>query len=129
MGWLRKERDLIGLVVIWTILLQSIVLPFTTGLHAATLTAGPLEASIVCTSRGVAVGQQQPAQDQHKPDCQCCQMACRHNGASCGGILPTQARVPLPSSTAIVVATPYREAPALKSTAPLAARPRAPPVL
>ncbi|MEZ5826884.1 MAG: hypothetical protein R3D30_07195 [Hyphomicrobiales bacterium] len=126
MGWLRKERDLIGLVVVWTILLQSIVLPFTTGLHAAMLVSG--EASILCTSRGVAVDQKLPAQDNQKPDCQCCHMACRLACTGSSGILPTLARVPLPSSAFLVVAAPRPEAPALRSTIPLAAQPRAPPL-
>ena len=125
MGWLRKERDLIGLVVVWTILLQSIVLPFTAGLHAAT----PTESSILCTSRGTVVTQELPGQSQQKPDCQCCHMSCRQGcGASGGGILPTFARVSLPSSAIVVIAGLRLHAPALKSTRPYAAQPRAPPL-
>jgi len=38
MGKVRKERDLIGLVIVWAILLQSIALHFTSSsLNAAVL--------------------------------------------------------------------------------------------
>jgi hypothetical protein len=126
MGWLRKESDLIGLVVVWAILLQSIVLPFTTGLHAAMLVSG--EASILCTSRGVAVDQKLPGQENQKPNCECCHMACRLACSGSSGILPTLARVPLHSSAFLVVAAPRPDVPALKSTTPLAPQPRAPPL-
>lgn len=122
--WLRKQRDLIVLVVAWGILLQSIVLPFTTGLHAATLTSEPMEASILCTSSGMAAFQERPAQSHKTPDCQCCHMACRQG---CGGILPTFARVPLPSSTVIAVDTRRLDAPAPGPARHAAAQPRAPP--
>lgn len=129
MGWLRKQGDLIGLVVAWGILLQSIVLPFTTGLHAATLTSEPMEASILCTSRGMAAFQELPAQSHKTPDCQCCLMACRQGcGGMCGGILPSFARVALPSSTVIAVAEPGLDAQSPQSAWHIAAKPRAPPL-
>jgi hypothetical protein len=126
MGWLRKERDLIGLVAVWAILLQSIVLPFTSSLHAATLASGP-ESNILCTSRGAVVTPAQPGKTHQKPDCQCCHMSCRQGGA-CGGILPGLVRVPLPSSTVIAIAGPRLDAPAAKSAKHLSAQPRAPPL-
>jgi hypothetical protein len=130
MGWLRKERDLIGLVVVWTILLQSIVLPFTTGLHAATLTSGAPEGGIICTSRGTAVTPESPAQKNSGSDCQCCHMSCRQScGGGCGGgILPTFVRVPLPSSALIAVAEPRSVAPAPQPAKHATSQPRAPPL-
>jgi hypothetical protein len=129
MGWLRKQRDLLGLVVVWAILLQSIALPFTTGLHAATLTSGPAEASIICTSRGTAVTPESPRQSNKGSDCQCCHMSCRSScGGGCGGgILPTFARVALPSRTVIASAAPRLDAPAPTQATRPATQPRAPP--
>ncbi len=126
MGWLRKERDLIGLVVVWTILLQSIILPFTSGLHAAALASGP-QSNILCTSRGSVVIPDQPGKTHQKPDCQCCHMSCRQ-GSACGGILPGLARVPLPSSTVIAIAGPRLDAPTATPAKHHSAQPRAPPL-
>ena len=126
MGWLRKERDLIGLVVVWAILLQAIILPFTSGLHAGTRTSGP-QSNILCTSRGTVVIPDQPGQGHKKPDCQCCHMSCRQ-GSACGGILPGLARVPLPSSTVITIAGPRLGAPASTTAKHTSAQPRAPPL-
>jgi hypothetical protein len=129
MGWLRKERDLIGLVVVWTLLLQSIVLPFTSGLHAATLMAGPGESSILCTSRGTAVSQELPGQSHKTPECQCCHMSCRQGcGSALGGILPDFARVPLPSPTVIATGGPRLDASAPQPATHHSAQPRAPPL-
>jgi len=129
LSWLRKERDFIGLVVVWTILLQSIVLPFTTGLHAATLMPGPGEGNILCTSRGTAVSPELPGQSHKKPDCQCCHMSCRQGcGSALGGILPDSAREPLPSSIVLAIAGPHRDAPAPRAARHAAAQPRAPPL-
>jgi hypothetical protein len=128
MGWLRKERDLIGLVVVWAILLQAIVLPFTSGLHAATLTSGQ-ESNILCTSRGTVVTPELPGPSHKKPDCQCCHMSCRQGcGSACGGILPDLARVPLPSSTVIAIAGPRLDAPPASLAEHHSAQPRAPPL-
>ncbi len=129
MGWLRKERDLIGLVVVWTILLQSIVLPFTTGLHAATLISGSAEAGIICASRGTAVTPESPAQKNQGSDCQCCHMSCRQGCSGMGsGILPTFVRVRLPSSPVIAATVPSSDtlAPQLAKHATI--QPRAPPL-
>ncbi|HUU67384.1 MAG TPA: hypothetical protein VMW57_08930 [Methyloceanibacter sp.] len=128
MGWLRKERDLIGLVVVWTILLQSIVLPFTSGHHAATLVSGS-ESSILCTSQGTVVAPEKPTQNRQNSDCQCCHMSCRQGcGSAHGGILPDLARVPLPSSTVIAVAEPRLDAPSARPAKHHSAQPRAPPL-
>ncbi|WP_141700787.1 hypothetical protein [Methyloceanibacter superfactus] len=128
MGWLRKERDLIGLVVVWTILLQAIIVPFTSGLHAATLTSGP-QSNILCTSRGTVVSPEQPGPANKKPDCQCCHMSCRQGcGSGCGGILPDLARIPLPSSTVIAIAGPRLDAPSARPGKHHSAQPRAPPL-
>lgn len=128
MAWLRKQRDLVGLIVVWGILLQALAFSFTTGLHAATLVSGASEASIICTSRGVAVSPDNPRQSNKGPDCQCCHMSCRQAcGGGCGGILPTFARVPLPSSTVIAYVAPRFDVDAVDSAGYAAAHPRAPP--
>jgi len=129
MGWLRKQRDLIGLVVVWGILLQSLALSFTTALHAASLVSGPFEASIICTSRGVAVAPGDTKQSNNSSDCQCCQMSCRQacGGACGGGLLPTFARVPLPSSAVLAVATARLDVRAPEPARHATAQPRAPP--
>jgi hypothetical protein len=128
MGWLRKERDLIGLVAVWTILLQSIILPFTSGLHAAALLSGT-EGTVFCSSRAAGAARELPGPNHRKPDCPCCHMSCRNAcGSAHGGILPTLARVPLPSSTVIAVAALRLDAPALRSARHRSAQPRAPPL-
>lgn len=129
MSWLRKQRDLLGLVVVWALLLQSIALPFTTGLHAAVLTSDSAQASIICTSRGTAVTPESPRHSNKGSDCQCCHMSCRSScgGACGGGILPTFARVPLPSRAIIASAAPRLEAPAPTRISHPATQPRAPP--
>jgi hypothetical protein len=128
MGWLRKERDLIGLVAVWTILLQSIILPFTSGLHAAALLSGT-EGTVFCSSRGAGAARELPGPNHRKPDCPCCHMSCRNAcGSAHGGILPTEVRVPLPSSAVITVAAPRVDAPALRSARHRSAQPRAPPL-
>jgi hypothetical protein len=127
MRWLRKQRDLIGLFLVWGILLQALALSFTTGLHAATLLSGS-EASIICTSRGVAVTPDGSKQSNKGPDCQCCHMACRQAcGGGCGGILPSFARVPLPSSKVIAFVTPRFDTDAAEQAKHATAQPRAPP--
>ncbi|WP_208430884.1 hypothetical protein [Methyloceanibacter caenitepidi] len=92
MRWLRKERDLIGLIMIWGLLLQSLVIPMSSTAHAAMLASGSDTAGIICTTRTAspvpagtfAPGEQK--QSQNSADCQCCHMSCRQGcGGMCGG--------------------------------------------
>ena len=80
MGWLRRDKDCIALVVVWALLLQAAILSFTSGAHAATLASGG--SVVLCTARGAVIGRQLPGQSHQKADCQCCSMSCR---ATCGG--------------------------------------------
>jgi hypothetical protein len=128
MGWLRREKDCIGLVVAWAILVQAVILSFTSGLHAATLAAQPGQAVVICTARGAVIARQLPGQSHQKTDCQCCSMACRSAcGGSCGGILPIALRVPLPASVQVPADRPNFEVPAVKSAEVFSGPPRAPP--
>jgi hypothetical protein len=40
MGWLRRDKDCIALVVVWALLLQAALLSLASAAHAATLAAG-----------------------------------------------------------------------------------------
>lgn len=130
MGWLRRDKDCIGLVVAWAILIQAVILSFTSGLHAATLASEPGGSVVLCTSKGAVIGRQLPGQSHQKPDCQCCSIACRLAcGGSCGGLLLIAARVPLPPSASVRVKGPGIDAPVLKLAGAFSAQPRAPPHL
>ncbi|MGH6866618.1 MAG: hypothetical protein ACREDO_10730 [Methyloceanibacter sp.] len=127
MGWLRREKDVIDLFVVWAILLQALTFSFTAGLNAAAMTSSAGDA-VLCTSRGVAVVPNAPAPSHQTPDCQHCVMACRQGcGSSCGGILPALARVQLPSSPIVAAVAPEPAEPVLKSAHVFSAEPRAPP--
>jgi hypothetical protein len=110
MGWLRRDKDLIGLVLPWGILVQALILSFTAGVHAATLAAEPA-ATILCTTKGALAGTDVPGKSHQAPHW-CCSLACRIacGAAHAGGILPTTARVPLPSFTAISAPLPLLDA-------------------
>jgi len=134
MRWLRKERDFIGLVMVWGLLLQSLVIPFSTTAHAAMLATGFESASIICTTRTasqIAPGTFSPdgqKQSRSSADCQCCHMSCRQGcGGTCGGFLPSFASVTWPRSVP-VAATRQPGAPQSAALARLTqAGPRSPP--
>lgn len=127
MGWLRRDKDCIALVVAWALLLQAAILSFTSGVHAATLASGG--SIILCTAKGAVIGRQLPGQSHQKADCQCCSMSCRAACASsCGGIVPIALRVPLPASVEAPANRTHFLAPPPKSAEASAAQPRAPPV-
>ena len=136
MRWLRKERDLIGLVMVWGLLLQSLVIPVSARAHATARASGLDALGILCTSRdssSVPVGTFAPdpqKQSNNGPDCQCCHMACRQGcGGICGGgILPTFVRVLLPSKTALADRSRSVEVLALDSASLAEGHPRAPPL-
>ena len=128
MGGLRNNRDCIGLTLAWAILVQAVILSFTSGVHAATLAAGADGGSILCTTRALG-GEQIPAEPQHRSDWQCCATACRLAcSATTAGLLPEAERIPLPAFAFAVAALPRLDAPAPQSTRSLPARPRGPPL-
>ena len=135
MRWLRKERDWIGLIMVWGLLLQSLVIPVSTTAHAAMLATGSDSAGIICTTRTssqVPPGTFAPdsqKQSQNGADCQCCHMSCRQGcGGACGGaVLGTFAYLVAPGSLASP-ASQNRHAQAVYDAALLAqSQPRAPP--
>jgi hypothetical protein len=128
MGWLRRDKDCIALVVIWALLLQAAIVSFASGAHAAML-AGGSESIVLCTAKGVAVSRQLPGQNHQKADHQCCTMACRTAcAATAGGIVPLELRVPLPAS-AEAPAKPVRALECRGQSAEISpAQPRAPPL-
>lgn len=134
MGWLRKERDLIGLVMVWGLLLQSLIIPFSTSAHAAARTSDADVFGIICTSGtstpvpNSAFDPDRSKQSRNGSDCKCCHMSCSHScGGSCGGLLGALAYVIRPQTGAVSDAA-LSQAPAAYDTIWLAnAQPRAPP--
>jgi hypothetical protein len=126
MGWLRRDKDCISLVVVWALVLQAAISSFAVGAHAATLARG--DGILLCTTRGAVVGPQLPGQSHRKTDHQCCTMACRIAcGATSGGIVPLAFRVPLPSSVETPAKAPRVVALFLQKSGVSPAQPRAPP--
>ena len=126
MGWLRRDKDCIALVVVWALLLQTAILSFASGAHAATLASGG--SIVLCTTKGAVIGRQLPGQNHQKADCQCCTMACRSScGGSCAGIVPLAFRVPLPASVEAPAKPTRRLEPLAQSPDTGPAQPRAPP--
>jgi hypothetical protein len=56
MGWLRRDKDCIALVLVWALLVQTVVLSFASGAHAATLAGG--QDIVLCTAKGAVIGRQ-----------------------------------------------------------------------
>lgn len=106
MGWLRTQRDIIGLVAIWGLLLQGLAIPFASGLHAAALSSDD-DFALVCATPGASSAPGQTP--RNGPDCQC-PMACHAGcgGACGGGLLSTFARVVLPGEWHAPVVTSPR---------------------
>ena len=136
MRWLRKERDLIGLIMIWGLLLQSLVIPFSSTAHAAMLATRADSAGIICKTRtasAVPAGTFAPdeqKQSQNSADCQCCHMSCRQGcGGTCGGgLLGAFAYLVTPHS-AFLSAAEKADTPAAYDAGLFAeSRPRAPPL-
>ncbi len=107
MRWLRTQRDLIGLVAVWGILLQSLALPFSSGLHAAAFASADADFTLICTTRGTisskAPGIAPEDRKQSRKGAGCpCSMACHAGCANAcgGGVLPTFARAALPDDKA-----------------------------
>lgn len=135
MRWLRKERDWIGLVMVWGLLLQSLVIPVSTTAHAAMLATGSDSAGIICTTRTasqVPPGTFEPdgqKQSQNTADCQCCHMSCRQNcGGMCGGaVLGAFAYLVTPESAALSAARRHGGQTVYDATLLAEGQPRAPP--
>ena len=128
MGGLRKNRDCIGLTLAWAILVQAVILSFTSGVHAATLAAGAGGGSVLCTTRAPG-GEQIRAEPPHQSDWQCCATACRLAcSATTAGLLPEAERVLLPAFAfaAACIAAADAPRPAV-ADAFYTARPRGPP--
>ncbi|MET0688119.1 MAG: DUF2946 family protein [Methyloceanibacter sp.] len=128
MGGLRKNRDCIGLMLAWAILVQAVILSFTSGVHAATLAAGAGGGSVLCTTRAPG-GEQIRAEPPHQSDWQCCATACRLAcSATTAGLLPEAERVLLPAFAFAMVQLPHAETPAPRLHDAFSSRPRAPPL-
>jgi hypothetical protein len=128
MGWLRRDKDCIALVVAWALLLQSAILSFSFGLHASAYAAAPDQAAVFCSVQGAVADGQFPAEHHQQNDLACCTFACRLAcGSVAGGMLADDARVPLPGSAVLLVEAPRTDAiPGLGADL-LSAQPRAPP--
>ena len=135
MRWLRKERDLIGLIMIWGLLLQSLVIPVSSIAHAAMLATGSDSAGIICTTRtasAVPAGTFTPEeqkQSQNSADCQCCHMCCRQGcGGTCGGLLGAFAYLVTPHRAFLSAAEKANTLPAYDAGLFAESQPRAPPL-
>jgi hypothetical protein len=127
MGWLRRDKDCIALVAAWALLLQSAILSFGFGLHAAAFSPG--ETIVLCSARGAVVDHQRPVERHQAHDWACCATSCRLAcSAAAGGVLADAARVPLPGSAAILAEAPLAEAGSSNAADVLSAQPRAPPL-
>jgi len=127
MGWLRRDKDCIALVVVWALLLQAALLAFTAGAHAASLASG--ENVILCTLKGAVSSDPAPGQRHPQADHPCCTMSCRLACGSAGnaGLLTLDLRVPLPTSIE-TPAVPPRVVERLGQSADVSpSQPRAPP--
>jgi hypothetical protein len=121
---LRRHRDVISLVASWALLLQALIGPVLPSLH---MTAD--EGVVMCTAKGAVARKEAPAPKQHKPNCQCCTLACRVGCTNASfGLLPDSTFVPAPASAAILIVGPHFDAPAPDHAEFSAARPRGPPV-
>lgn len=127
MGWLRKNRDAIALVLAWALLIQSALLAFASATHAAALASG--ETAIICTSNGTVAAKEAPQPKRQGPHCDCCSLACRTgcNSSTAGLAAEAAMRLPLPDlggAGALLAETPK-----LASADLFAAKPRGPPTL
>jgi hypothetical protein len=126
MGWLRKDKDCIALVLAWAVLLQATLLSFTFGLHASAFAA---ESSVLCSVLGDSAGESLPVKSDHQPDMACCTQACR---LSCHGVanafLVDASRILLPGSVSILAEAHYAETLLPDAIRAFAAQPRAPPL-
>jgi hypothetical protein len=128
MGWLRRDKDCIALVVVWALLVQAAILSFASGAHAATLATG--QDLVLCTAKGAVIGRQLPGQSHQNADCQCCAMSCRSAcGGACGGLLPLAFRAPLPASVEAAAPSPRRLELLAQAPEDSPAQPRAPPLV
>jgi hypothetical protein len=127
MGWLRRDKDCIALVAVWALLLQTALLSFVSGAHAATLASG--QDIVLCTAKGAVIGRALPGQSHQKADCQHCAVSCRSacSGACGGGLVPLALRIPLPAAVEAPANPPRISAPLSQSAEALPAQPRAPP--
>jgi hypothetical protein len=128
MGWLRRDKDCIALVLVWALLVQAAILSFTSGAHAATLASG--EKVVLCTLKGALLGKTVPGQSRQKADHPCCVLSCRMACSGMGntGLIPLALRVPLPASIEARAAPLPRLAPLTPSPDISLAQPRAPPL-
>lgn len=126
MGWLRRDKDCIALVVVWALLLQAAILSFSFGLHATALASEP---NVLCSVRAEATEGKIPVKSQHGPDMACCTTACtRACSAHPGALLVDAVGLPLPG-TAAILAEVRQVSPILPDQAGnFAAQPRAPPL-
>ncbi|MBM3543430.1 MAG: hypothetical protein FJX44_02825 [Alphaproteobacteria bacterium] len=126
MGWLRKDKDCIALVLAWAVLLQATILSFTFGLHASAFAA---DSSVLCSVLGDRAGEPLPVKSDHHPDMACCTQACRlacHGVA--GALLVDATRILLPGSVSIAAEAHYAETLLPDAIRTFAAQPRAPPL-
>jgi len=125
MGWLRRDKDCIALVVVWALLLQAALLSFASAAHAATLAT---ENVVLCTLRGALIGDPSPGESHRQTDHPCCTMSCRLACGSTGaGILPLALRVPLPASVEAPSPPPRLVEPLAQTSEVTPSQPRAPP--
>ena len=129
MGWLRRDKDCIALVVAWALLLQSAILSFSFGLHASAYAAAPNQTAVLCSVQSAVADGQLPAEHHQQHDLACCTFACRLAcGSVAGGMLSDDARVRLPGSAVLLVEAPCTDAIPPHDADLLSAQPRAPPI-
>lgn len=126
MGWLRRDKDCIALVVVWALLVQAAILSFASGAHAATLAGG--QDIVLCTAKGAVISRELPGRNHETADCQCCAMSCRQACGTSAGLVSLDLRVSLPGSAETPVKPPRRLHPRAQAPDASPAQPRAPPL-
>ena len=98
MGWLRRDQDCIGLVLVWSLLLQAAILSFSSGMQSASQLSG-----LMCSTRTAATTDDAPAQSRHDPSCQACMHGCHAGCAGVGAAIVPAVRFLMAAFSAVVL--------------------------
>ena len=100
MGWLRRDQDCIGLLLVWSLLLQAAILSFSSGMQLPT--ASQLS-GLMCSTRTAATTDDAPAQSRHDPSCQACMLGCHAGCAGVGAAIVPAVRFLMAAFSAVVL--------------------------
>ena len=121
MGWLRRDQDCIGLVLVGSLLLQAAILSFSSGMQ---IPAATQLSSLMCSTRTGTTTGEAPAQSRHDPSCQACMLGCHAGCAGIAAAIVPAVRLLLTAFTAAVLKSAQCATPAISADL---SQPRAPP--